>query len=86
MDKKKIIISLIGIAALVVPVILLIVFTGRPTKQPSVASGERSIDPKTVEDVVGKIVPPAPIVVATPTPATPSAQPKVELEGSSSAQ
>lgn len=84
MDKKKIILSIIGLAALVVPVVLLVIFTSKPTQQPSVSSGERSIDPKTVEDVVGKIVPEVPVV--SPTPATSSAQPKVGKEASPSAR
>lgn len=84
MDKKKIVLSAVGLAALVIPAILLIVFTSNKEKQPSVSTSERRIDPQTVQEVVKKIPTPQPIEIPSPSPSSPSAQ--VELEGSPSAQ
>ncbi len=85
MDKKKIVLTIIGIAALVVPVILLIVFTSDAVEQqPEVSTGERKINPQTVEEAAKKIPSPSPIILPSPTPATTSAE--VEAEGSPSAQ
>lgn len=84
MNKKTILISLLGIAALVIPVVLLILFSNKSGKQPEVASGDRNIDPKTVQDVVSKIPTPAPIVVPSPSSATGSGN--LNSEGSPSAQ
>jgi len=74
MEKKKIILSLLGLAALVVPVILLIVFTGNKAKQPNTQSGERKVDPQAVQSVVNKYPTPPPVNIPSPTPATPSAK------------
>ena len=84
MEKKKIILSLIGLGALIIPVVLLIFFTNHNSKQPGTTSENRSINPETVQDVVRKIPTPAPIILPSPSPATVSAE--LELEGSPSAQ
>ena len=84
MDKKKIVLSLIGLAALIIPVVLLIVFTNRSRTQPSVSEGDRIIDPQTVQDVVDTIATPKPILLPSPSPATQSAE--LDLEGSQSAE
>ena len=84
MEKKKIILSLIGLGALIIPVVLLIFFTNRNSKQPGTTSENRSINPETVQEVVRKIPTPAPVILPSPSPATVSAE--LELEGSPSAQ
>ena len=84
MEKKKIILSLIGLGALIIPVVLLIFFTNRNSQQPSATSENRSINPETVQEIVRKIPTPAPIILPSPSPATVSAE--LELEGSPSAQ
>ena len=84
MEKKKIILSLIGLGALIIPVVLLIFFTNRNSKQPGTTSENRSINPETVQDVVRKIPTPAPVILPSPSPATKAAE--LELEGSPSAQ
>ncbi len=84
MEKKKIILSLIGLGALIIPVVLLIFFTNRSSRQPGTTSENRSINPQTVQDVVSKIPTPAPIILPSPSPATESAE--LDLEGSPSAQ
>ena len=87
--NKKIILSLIGLAALVVPVVLLLVFTSNKDKQPDISSGERQINPKTVQEVVDKAPAPPPVVLPSPQESldnetSPSAD--LEIEGSPSAQ
>ena len=84
MDRKKIILSIIGFLALVLPVVLLVVFTGNKEKQPSASFEQRQIDPQTVEDVVNKFPTPEPISVPSQVPSTRSATPR--LEGSPQAQ
>ena len=84
MEKKKVILSLIGLGALIIPVVLLIIFSNRSTKQPEVSMENRSINPQTVQDVVSKIPTPEPIIFPSPSPATNSAE--LDLEGSPSAQ
>lgn len=84
MDKKKIILSLVGIAAILVPVVLLVVKTKQAQEQPNISTDERRIDPKTVEDAVRKAPLSSPIILPSPSPATASAE--VEVEGSPSAQ
>lgn len=84
MDKKKIILSIVGLAALVAPVVLLAVFTGNSTKQPSTSSEQRTIDPQAVKSVVNKFPSPEPVSVPSPSPATPSAT--FRPEGSPSAR
>lgn len=83
MDKKKIILSAMGLAALVVPVVLLVVFTGN-TKQPNTSSEQRTIDPQTVESVVNKFPSPEPVSMPSPSSATPSAT--TQPEGSPQAR
>ncbi|KKP93682.1 MAG: hypothetical protein UR98_C0003G0052 [Parcubacteria group bacterium GW2011_GWA1_36_12] len=84
MEKKKIILSLIGLGALIIPVVLLIFFTNRSAKRLETTSENRSINPETVQEVVRKIPTPAPVILPSPSPATVSAE--LELEGSPSAQ
>lgn len=76
MNKKtKLILSIVGVSALVVPAVLLIVMTSRTQKLPDVSSGKREIDTKAIVDTLKKSQPtPSPL----PSPATPSASPKTE--------
>lgn len=85
MNKSKIVLSLIGLGALVVPVVLLIVFTGDNPGEPKDTSGQRQINQNNVQDVVNKAPPPP---KAIPLPTSPSASPSADTqpEGSPSAQ
>ena len=68
----KIFLSMLGLAAIIIPAVLLIVFTSRVQKQPDVSSGSRQIDQSAVESVASKYPKP---VFASPSPASSSAQP-----------
>ena len=84
MDRKKLLLSIIGFLALVLPVVLLVVFTDNKEKPPSASFEQRQIDPQTVEDVVNKFPTPEPVRVPSQVPSTRSATPR--LEGSPQAQ
>ena len=75
----KLALVILGLAAIVVPVILLIVFTSKVQKVPNVSTGTRPIDQSAVEKTVQKYPKP----IASPTAASPSAIPK---QASQSAQ
>ena len=60
--------SILGLAALVVPAVLLIILTDSKSNQPTVSGGERQIDPQTVEDAVKKAPVPPPVVIPSPSP------------------
>ena len=78
MNKRtKLILSIVGVSALVVPAILLIVMTSRTQKLPEVSSGKREIDTQTIVDTIKKSQP-TPSPLPSPSPATPSASPKAE--------
>ena len=67
--RSKIILSVIGIAAVAVPAVFLITLTGSPTREPAVSSGGRQIDSGNIEDAVRRGLPsPSPIVEPSPTP------------------
>jgi hypothetical protein len=84
MNKQtKLILSLIGIAALVVPAILLIVFTGKTQFEPEPDSGSRQIDSQTIKEAQEKVPQKSP-QFPSPAPATPAGIPS--FEGSPSAQ
>ena len=68
----KIFLSILGLAAIIIPAVLLIVFTSKAQKQPNVSTGSRQIDPSTVENIESKYPKP---VFATPSPASSSAKP-----------
>lgn len=85
--NKKIILSIIGVAALVIPVILLITFATNDEAEVKIPTGQRPINKTNVQEVVNKASPPPkaiPLPVASPTPASSSAD--IDPEGSSSAQ
>ena len=73
MNKKtKLILSIVGVSALVVPAILLIIMTSRTQKLPDVSSSTREIDTKAIVDTLKKSQP-SPSLLPSPSPATPSA-------------
>jgi hypothetical protein len=82
--SKKIVLTLLGVAALVVPVVLLIVFTNKKGAEPNISDGQRQINQQTVKNVVDNAPAPPPLVLPSPSSASPSAEP--ELEGSPSAE
>lgn len=53
--RTKLILSILGIGAVVVPAILLLVFAGKQSEIPEITSGSRSIDTQSVEEVVNKV-------------------------------
>ncbi len=70
----KIVLSIIGVSAIVVPAVLLIIFTSRSQSEPNIPEGSRQIDPNAVEKAIDKY---PKTVFASPTPASPSAQPNL---------
>ena len=76
MNKKtKIILSFVGICAVVVPALLLM-FVSRTTQEaPIVDSGKRQIDQKNIEDIKNKSSAPTNIFVPSPSPEIPLSQP-----------
>ena len=90
MDKKtKLVLSIIGVAAIVVPALFLMFVTGRSDKTPEVPTEKRQIDAKNVEEAAARNLPgenllPSPSPSPTPPPAaTGSASPS---EGTPSGQ
>lgn len=86
----KIILSIIGIGAIIIPAVLLVVFTGKTPKEPPIASGSRQLDTQNIKETVEKVPPkqpefPSPVATAS---ASPSSQvgPGIGAEGSPSAQ
>ena len=79
MKGTRLILSLIGIAAVIIPAILLVIFSAREKKQPNVSNSSRQINPSTVEDVVGKYPKPTPTFSI---PSSPSAKPNVGASSS----
>ena len=84
MNKKtKFALTIIGISALIIPAVLLIIFTGKTQKEPDISSETRQINTEAIEEAVRKIEPKEP-QFPSPSPATQSATPRV-IEGSPSA-
>jgi len=77
MDKKvKLILSLIGLGAVVVPVVLLVTLSSKTPQQPQISTQTRSIDAANVADAAKRAIPsPSPFLEPSPTPATESAVP-----------
>ena len=71
----KFILSILGIAAIAVPAVLLIVLTKNAPQTAEISSAPRSIDKKTVEEAVKKIPSPSPVLLPSSSPASPSASP-----------
>ena len=73
MNKNtKIILSVLGIGAVVVPAIFLILFTKNSQVETNLPSENRTIDEQSIESAVEKIQPKEP-QFPSPSPATPSA-------------
>jgi len=93
MDKKtKLILSIIGAGAILLPAVLLLFLTGKTPPEPEVSSGSRQLNTQAIKEAVEKTPPKQP-EFPSPTPATPSAKPSPSsggsgstFEGSSSAQ
>ena len=83
----KILLSLVGLGAIIVPAVLLVVLSPKINTTQSPSEGNRSIDSNAIGNIVNQ-VPQNPNVLPTPTfqpiPASPSAN--VTPEGSPSAQ
>lgn len=82
--QNKIVLSVIGLAALIVPAILLIIFSAKTPKEPPPDTGSRSINSETIQKAV-KAVPSGNTVVSSPFVSTKSASPKIS-EGTSGAR
>lgn len=79
--QTKIILSIIGAAAIIVPLILLITLSSKTKEAPPVSSDTRSIDAGNVEDAARRAIPsPSPQEIPSPSPSTESAQPETVLE------
>lgn len=72
--------TILGIAALVVPVLLLVFLTSKPKSLPTAPQDKRSFDKTSIEETVKKVAPKTP----TPAPASPSASPALNREASPS--
>ena len=83
--KTKLILTIVGMAALVVPVVLLIVATSKTKEVPNVPSEERQIDTGNIQNKAGQIVP-SPTPAVSSSPATSSAKPKESTNSSSTSQ
>ena len=84
MNKRtKLILSIIGVSAIIIPVVLLLILTKNPSQQVQIPSDKRSIDAKNIEESA-KRVPKNQVAFPTPSPSTPSASPV--SEGSPSAR
>ena len=86
MDKRtKLILSVVGACAIIIPALLLIFLTPKTQEQPQVSSESRTLDQNTIEEVVKNASPKQP-EFPSPSPATSSARPTRPVEGSPSAQ
>lgn len=72
--RTKLILSIIGAAAILVPVVLLVALSGRAPASPQVSSGERSIDTGNVGEVAKRLAP-SPVTLPSASPSTESATP-----------
>ena len=74
MNKNtKIILSVLGIGAVVVPAVFLLFFTKNSQVETNLPSENRTIDQKSIESAVDKVQPKEP-QFPSPSPATPSAE------------
>ena len=76
MNKSRIILTIIGFAALALPVILLVVFSSNAQQVPAVSSQGRTIDTKKVEETARRLTPsPSLLPEASVSPGLPSPSP-----------
>ncbi len=75
--KTKIVLSCVGIAAVVVPVALLLLMSASTKHIPDVSQGKRPIDTKSLQDTAKRTLP-AGVILPSPSPSptpSPSASP-----------
>ena len=80
-NRTKLILSVVGIGAVVIPAGLLITLTPKKVEEPATSSTSRQIDTKAVEETV-KNLPKKEIVFPSVGPSTPSARPTSEASPS----
>lgn len=73
--RTKIILSFLGIAALVVPVVLLLLMSGQTKRVPEVSQSKRTLDTKSLENTAKKTLPNTIILPPSPSPSAPPASP-----------
>ncbi|MBI3282982.1 hypothetical protein HYZ70_02800 [Candidatus Curtissbacteria bacterium] len=75
MNKRtKLILTIIGAAAVIVPAVLLITLSAKEPGSPQVSSDKRNIDTRNIEEVARRSAPVAsPVAVPSPSPSTDSA-------------
>ena len=82
MNKRtKMILSIIGVAAVVVPAVLLLIATSKTKEVPAVPTQEREIDAKNIQETSKKLVPSQP---PAPSAATSSGSPFKSKESTKS--
>ena len=82
MEKKsKLILSIVGLGAIIVPALLLIFFTSKVKNEPQ-SGGKRQIDSQVINDAAKKLPPPKQNLPLS-SPATSSARPSQESSPSS---
>lgn len=84
MNKRtRLILSLVGISAVVVPAILLLVLSKNTKPEPQIANSKRAVDAQNIQKTANTV--PSPSIIPSPSPksASASASPK---QGTSSAQ
>lgn len=76
MNKRtKLVLTAVGLAAILVPVFLLITLSSRPQKAPDVSGDKRNIDAKNVQDAAKRVVSPSPSPAPSEQFSTQSASP-----------
>lgn len=80
-NKTKIILSVVGISAIIIPLVLLMYLSSKPVPKAEVSTGTRQIDANSVNKVVQSNQ--TKVIYASPSPSSPSARP---AEGTRSAR
>lgn len=77
----KLILSILGLSAIVVPTVLLIILTKNTPEAQPIQSAPRTIDKKTIDDAVKKAPSPSPqFFLPSPSPSSASASPEIVVE------
>ena len=75
--QTKLILTVLGLAAIVVPVVLLLTLSSKPSPTVNIPSGNRNIDTQNIQDITNEAPSPSPVpspvFVPSPSPATTSA-------------
>ena len=83
MNKRtKLILSVIGLAALILPAVLLLVLSSRTREAPAASTEEREVNARNIQDTASQLALQSP--AASPAPASSSALPKSKESTSSS--